>query len=79
MSVWKGLFLIKSLIEFPNAPLQPNAEEALLCIHNFLDVLELIDDKRAIILSQETVIYGKKKEIFSQHENCRCIEEETCF
>lgn len=48
---------MKNTIEFPNASLQPNAEEALLCIHNFLDVLELIDDKHVIILSQETVLY----------------------
>lgn len=71
--MWKGLFLIKKLIEFPNAPHQPNAKEALLCISNFLDVLELTDDKCAIILSQETVKYEKKEEKFSQHENCRCI------
>lgn len=34
---------------------------------------KLIDDKWVIILSQETVIYEKKKEIFSEHENCKCI------
>lgn len=68
----KYLFLIRNLIEFLNASLQPNAEETLLCICNFLDVLELIDDKHVIILSQETVIYEEKKETFSQHENCRC-------
>lgn len=68
----KYLFLISNSIESPNAPLQPNAEKTLLCICNFLDVLELIDDKHVIIWSQETVIYEEKKETFSQHENCRC-------
>lgn len=71
--MWKGLLLILNLIEFQNVPFQSNAEEALLCIHNFLDVLEWIDDKRVIILSKETVIYENKKEIFSEHENCKCI------
>lgn len=55
MSMWKGLFLIKNLIEFPNASFQPSTGGALLCIHNFLDDLELIDDKHVIIWSQKTV------------------------